>query len=195
MVSPVGQAKVWRPRPEWGRAGTTGMGSMTARTRMTETGSSTKRWVAGDTPSPRMVAPSSAVNRKPRLQAPWQLFITRMPVAASTRSASTLTEILVSEKAMPLSASSTNKRIGLATIVTIAARVAATGSMARVTAWGPKRSMMRLEKRNMQSAPSGWPISAMPSWDSLRPIWSWISGMRVWMAPMVTAWTKNIAMA
>ena len=192
-VASVGQARRRLLSPAWARAGVTGMGATTAKTSTATTGTSAQRWMEGATSKPRRAAPSSEVTRKPMLQAPWQVFMMRAPDAASIRSASTLMAILVSEKPTPLTASSANMASGLSMTVISAALTITSGIITRMTSRGLKRSMMRLENRNMLSAPSGWPISTSPSWASFSPSSSCMSGMRVWMAPSAKACTKNSA--
>ena len=105
--------------------------------------------------------------------------ITRVPLAASTRSASTFMAILLSEKPRPLMARSVKRAMGLSQTVASAAVMMTMGNTARMVRRGPKRSMMALEKRNVDSPPSGCPIRTRPNCASDRPIASCRSGMRV----------------
>ena len=101
-VAGVGRTKIFFfAVPAWARGGWPSIGHTAVAATTSTTGSTSRKWAVTDSGTPRAAAPSIEAARKPRLHIPWQRFITRMPVAASTRSASTFMAMLAAEKLMP----------------------------------------------------------------------------------------------
>src|SRR6185312_12636866 len=134
-------------------------------------------------PTCRTPAASSEVTKKPRLQKPCARLISERFSSASRRPICTLRLISSAPARRPAMKSTVKASTALVRSVTVAKPVTR----------APSLSISGEESVNEISEPTAPPISVRPSWASLTPRACWMSGMREYIAPVISEKRKKQA--
>ena len=177
--------------PAWPRAGASPIGARRTSVATAIAGTISPKCSAAGMPSPRTRAPDDTATSWPMLQMPWQEFISRRPLWCSMRSASTFIATLVSAKVTPNSANTRNSSAGVGATASRATLTAASGMPDSSKMRVPSLSTRRLATRKVRMAPTGWPSRVIPRTPASIPSPAWMSGMRVKIEPVASAWIRN----